>query len=376
MSDTIAVDRGWQIHADPAVLEGMAVDDLGRLLVHLVSHLLRDHARPCRPGRRRKCRWRPTGLEPGQRRRGKRRLGDRGDGPAVCRRDCRPPSAPKTGSWPSSTTSSPAAAPGNGIAVPGVTGSNDHGTIEATVSGSTSATASSCASAWRARCSGPRGWSRGPSRRAGCAGPSKSFLLAPIGARVLAAEVQTGVARVSGMVDYSYRRPSRRVGVHAFGDHADARAPGARRRHRVRHVGLDDRVTSWRRSWRRSRPSSSESACGAPMCVCCPAMLRCTLSTCEPSVAGRTARRWRHRHGRRDHARRWRFRPRPSIVVVLTDGFTPWPVDAPRGAKVIVGLIEGRRGPGPWSHGVPPAPTWAKTVRISHDDLEPRASSN
>ena len=43
-----------------------------------------------------------------------------------------------------------------------------------------------------------------------------------------------------------------------------------------------------------------------------------------------------------------RARPRPSIVVVLTDGFTPWPDEAPRGAKVIVGLIEGRPGIGPW----------------------------
>ena len=43
-SGTIAVDRGWQIHADPTVLDTMAVDDLGRLLVHLVSHVLRDHA--------------------------------------------------------------------------------------------------------------------------------------------------------------------------------------------------------------------------------------------------------------------------------------------------------------------------------------------
>jgi predicted metal-dependent peptidase len=59
------------------------------------------------------------------------------------------------------------------------------------------------------------------------------------------------------------------------------------------------------------------------------------------------------------------LRPRPSIVVVLTDGFTPWPTDTPRGAKVIVGLMEGRRGMGPSMHGVPPPPLWAKVVRIS-----------
>ena len=43
-SGTVAIDQGWLIHADPAVLGTMAVDDLGRLLVHLVSHALRAHA--------------------------------------------------------------------------------------------------------------------------------------------------------------------------------------------------------------------------------------------------------------------------------------------------------------------------------------------
>jgi predicted metal-dependent peptidase len=56
------------------------------------------------------------------------------------------------------------------------------------------------------------------------------------------------------------------------------------------------------------------------------------------------------------------LRPRPSIVVVLTDGFTPWPLEAPRAAKVIVGLIEGQSG-GAWMHH-PPVPSWATVVRI------------
>jgi len=43
-SGTIAVDRHWRVLADPAVVEGMDARELGRLLVHLVSHLLRDHA--------------------------------------------------------------------------------------------------------------------------------------------------------------------------------------------------------------------------------------------------------------------------------------------------------------------------------------------
>jgi len=52
------------------------------------------------------------------------------------------------------------------------------------------------------------------------------------------------------------------------------------------------------------------------------------------------------------------LRPRPEVVVVLTDGYTPWPSDAPRGAQVIVGLF----GNGDW-----PVPGWAKVIRIDEE---------
>jgi predicted metal-dependent peptidase len=64
------------------------------------------------------------------------------------------------------------------------------------------------------------------------------------------------------------------------------------------------------------------------------------------------------------------LKPRPSIVVVLTDGFTPWPAQVPRGAKVVVGLLEGRRGELGWMPQVPAPPAWAKVVRITEDDAE------
>jgi predicted metal-dependent peptidase len=61
------------------------------------------------------------------------------------------------------------------------------------------------------------------------------------------------------------------------------------------------------------------------------------------------------------------LRPRPTIVVVLTDGFTPWPTETPRGAKVIVGLMENRPGMGRWVHRIPAPPSWAKVVRIREE---------
>ena len=52
-----------------------------------------------------------------------------------------------------------------------------------------------------------------------------------------------------------------------------------------------------------------------------------------------------------------RLRPRPSLVVVLTDGYTPWPERPPK-AKVVVGILKEAGGePGP-------GPDWARTIVI------------
>lgn len=49
-------------------------------------------------------------------------------------------------------------------------------------------------------------------------------------------------------------------------------------------------------------------------------------------------------------------RPRPEVVVVLTDGDTPWPATPPPGAAVVVALL-GRSG-----DVLPPTPAWAERV--------------
>jgi predicted metal-dependent peptidase len=58
-------------------------------------------------------------------------------------------------------------------------------------------------------------------------------------------------------------------------------------------------------------------------------------------------------------------RPRPDVVVVLTDGYTPWPEAAPR-SRVVIGLLRGDDGD--WDDeeewAVPPTPPWAMTIEI------------
>ena len=52
------------------------------------------------------------------------------------------------------------------------------------------------------------------------------------------------------------------------------------------------------------------------------------------------------------------LRPRPAVTVVLTDGYTPWPAAAPKGMRIVVGLLGAQ---------APPAPPWARSVRVELD---------
>lgn len=56
-----------------------------------------------------------------------------------------------------------------------------------------------------------------------------------------------------------------------------------------------------------------------------------------------------------------RLRPRPTLVVVFTDGYTPWPDLPPAGCAVVVALLL-RRG-----DVAPPVPAWATGVRCQLD---------
>jgi len=365
-SGTIAVDRGWQVHADPEVLDAMAVDDLGRLLVHLVSHVLRDHG----------VRAERAGVG-----------GTDGDPNAWNRAsdaEVNDDLAP-TGMVP------PCAAE-----MPGGLGAEEGRLAEQYYELARDARRKwDCGSG----CDGiDRPWD-GEGATCGLNDRDGEFLRLGVASelqrseglepgtvaagwlrwaerilpsrtdwrRVLAAEVQVGVVRVAGMVDYSYRRPSRRAEStpSVIMPTLDRPVPDVAivcdtsgsmtgdllaqvlaeveslllrvglRGTNVRVLSCDAQVHSVKRV---SRASQVELLGGGG----------------TDMGAGIT--------------QALALRPRPSIIVVLTDGFTPWPAEAPRGAKVVVGIIEGRRGIGPWMHRGPAPPSWARVVRISEVD--------
>jgi len=51
-----------------------------------------------------------------------------------------------------------------------------------------------------------------------------------------------------------------------------------------------------------------------------------------------------------------KLKPKPQVIVCLTDAETPWPATAPRGTKVVIGLL-----------GDGETPSWARVVKIKTD---------
>ena len=174
--------------------------------------------------------------------------------------------------------------------------------------------------------------------------------------KVLAAEIRQGIASIQGKVDYTYSRPSRRASIAK-----DYILPSLRKPIPDVAVVID---TSGSMSERQLGQVLAEVE-GLLRSVGL-GKERLRVLSCDADV---------HNVQRVSSARKvslmggggtnmgagidaaMSLRPRPQVVVVLTDGYTPWPASPPKGAKVIVGLIEGSATS--W-----PPPTWARVVRI------------
>ncbi|HJZ28262.1 MAG TPA: VWA-like domain-containing protein [Streptosporangiaceae bacterium] len=174
--------------------------------------------------------------------------------------------------------------------------------------------------------------------------------------RVLAAELRRAVAEVSGAVDYSYRRPSRRAAVAG-----NVVLPALRRPVPDVAVVCDTsgsmtedllaaalaEVEGLMRALgmaRQVRVLACDTAVGAAQRVNSARQVQLVGgggTDMGTGIAAAVA-----------------LRPRPAITVVLTDGYTPWPASAPKGTRVVIGLLGPR---------APDAPAWARAVRVDPD---------
>ena len=178
--------------------------------------------------------------------------------------------------------------------------------------------------------------------------------------RQFAAHVRSGIDVVSGAVDYSYRRPSRRLGspigravvlpalvqpvprVAVVVDTSGSMSEGSLGQALAEIKGL---------------LRSSGIGTGRLTVLACDTAVHSTrqvFSTDQVQLLGGGGTNMGAGISSAEA-----LRPKPEVVVVLTDGFTPWPSQRP-GVEVVVALI----GDGP----VPPP--WARTVRV--DSLSDR----
>ena len=173
---------------------------------------------------------------------------------------------------------------------------------------------------------------------------------------LLAAELRRAVAEVSGAVDYSYRRPSRRSA--AVGPVV---LPALRRPVPEVAVVCDTSgsMTADLLAMVLAEVEGLLRALGLARQV---RVLACDTAV-APAQRVSSARQVQLVGGGGTNMGAGieaaaALRPRPAVTVVLTDGYTPWPAAAPKGMRIVVGLLGAQ---------APPAPPWARSVRVEPD---------
>jgi len=173
---------------------------------------------------------------------------------------------------------------------------------------------------------------------------------------LLAAELRRAVAEVSGAVDYSYRRPSRRAAVAG-----NVVLPALRRP--VPDVAVVcDTSGSMTEELLAAALAEVEGLLRALGLARQVRVLACDYAA-GPAQRVSSARQVELVGGGGTDmgtgiAAAVALRPRPAVTVVLTDGYTPWPPAAPKGTRVVIGLL---------GAGAPAAPAWARSVRVELD---------
>ncbi|NDU72252.1 VWA domain-containing protein [Actinomadura sp. DSM 109109] len=350
---TMGVDRHWRCYVNPSFVEATPVPELAGVWIHEVAHLLRDHH-----GR--------ADLLPPADHRDRRRLnvaqdceinddlvadglalpegrvvpGDFGLGNGGLFEEYLPRLPPSAAC---SDCGSGAHGPPRDWEVAGPGGPGGVSAVEAEAL--RRHTAEAMRGHRRARGSLPAGWRRWAEQ-----------ILEPAvdWRRVLAGAVREAVAWASGGVDYTFRRPSRRTAALR-----GVVLPSLRRPLPAVAVVID------------TSGSMGEDDLAAALAEVTGVLRevgvggnRITVLACDADV--RTAARVTSAQqvaleggggtDMRAGIRAALDRPeRPAVVIVLTDGFTPWP-EAPSSARLIAALV-GTDPPAP--------PPWVETVRVT-----------
>lgn len=360
--ETIAVDRAFRVYADPVWVDRLAADELGRLLAHHIGHLLRIHAE----------RADALGVADAGTGGWWNRCSDAEINDDLALDGAVPEVAPDLPAhvggheqelaehYYEHASTGPrhwdCGSGADGIPRPWDAGNGPDGEGEGLDAGQIDLVRLGTAADIQ-RCAGrepgtvPGGWLRW----------AESVLPSRIDwRRVLAAEIRTGVASAAGKVDYTYRRPSRRAGstpgvvlpslhrpvpevaivcdtsgsmhetllARALAEVEGILVRAGLRQTRVRVLAVDTNVHTVKRVTSAKQVQLAGGG-GTDM------------------GAGIVAAA--------------SLRPRPSVVIVLTDGFTPWPERPPKGVRVVVGMLVEPNVP--MAH-LYPAPGWARTVRI------------
>ena len=355
---SIAVDRSWRLYIDPDIVQRWSAEEIGSVLVHHAGHLLRDHA----------GRADQLGID-GASETAWMAAADAEINDDLVETDASFPLDPivpsalgcEAGGFAEDYFRSIRHSTGF---APGECGSGAHGQHRGWELQADGVPEISAAGAHLLRCkvateirsfggtgklpgSVPQGW--------------RIWADAVLDPRIdwrrtLGAAVRTSFASVAGCVDYSYARPSRRASVMG-----SIVMPTMRRPLPMVAVVID---TSRSMSGLFSDVLAEVDAIlsGIGVGRNCLRVLSCDAHV--HVVQRVTSARQVELYGGGGTSMvagiesALALRPRPSMIVVLTDGYTPWPVTAPRGARVVVGLV----GEGRWA-----APDWATVVRIGKD---------
>ena len=352
---TVAVDEGWRLHADPELTVTWTPAELGSVLVHHVSHLLRAHGE----------RALAAGISPDD-----ARAWVRGADAEI--NDDLVPAGLEL--------------PGRPV-LPGDLGAEEGLLAEQYFTAGREDADTRAQPDWDLDCgSGADGWGRGwdasgpPAlspwqarllcrqvaqdcvRHAREAGNVPAGLLrwaeqtlqpAVDWRRVLAAELRRAVADTAGAVDYSYRRPSRRASV------AGSVVLPALRRPVPEVAVVCDTSGSMTEDLLAAALAEVEGLLRSLGLARQVRVLACDTAV-GPARRVTSARQVELVGGGGTDmgagiAAAAALRPRPAVAVVLTDGFTPWPDRPPRGTRVVVALL---------GDEAPDGPDWARAVRV------------